>query len=291
MTPIGFLGLGIMGTAMARNLLKGGFPVTVWNRTPERCDALVALGATRGESPRAVAAACTTTCAMVSDPAAARALVWGEDGVLPALVPGKSYVDFSTVDPDTAGEIAAAVTSQGARFLEVPVSGSKKPAEDGTLVLLAGGDRSLFDDLAPALSRLGQKALFLGPAGRGAAMKLVVNMIMGEMMVALGEGLALADRAGLAAGDLLEVLDAGAVANPMFRLKGPKVAAGDFGVAFPLKHAQKDLRLALALGDRLAQPLAGAAAANEAFKAARAQGLGELDFSAVCRAVAPTPRG
>jgi 2-hydroxy-3-oxopropionate reductase len=291
MKRIGFLGLGIMGGAMARNLVKAGFEVTVWNRTPEKCRALVATGAKQGRTPREVVASCPVTFAMVSDPSAAGEVCFGEDGALQAMGPGKDYVDFSTVDPETARRIGAAIAARGGRFLEAPVSGSKKPAEEGTLVILAGGDRSLFEELRPAFEVLGKKHLYLGETGSGAAMKLAVNMVMGEMMVALCEGLALVRKAGLAAADLLDVLGAGAVANPMFALKGPKVLGGDYEVAFPLKHAQKDLRLALALGDEATQPLPGAAAANECFKAARALGAGEEDFSAVYRAVAGDLRG
>lgn len=286
MARIGFLGLGIMGTPMARNLLKAGYEVTVWNRTPEKCRTLTATGARQGRTPREVVAACPTTFAMVADPAAAGALCFGEDGVLEAMGPGKTYVDFSTVDPGTSRRIGDAVRARGGRFLEAPVSGSRKPAEDGTLVILAAGDRTAYEDLLPTLEAVGKKVLYLGETGAGAAMKLAVNMVMGQMMLALCEGLALADKAGLTGEALLEVLALGAVANPMFALKGPKILRGDFEVAFPLQHAQKDLRLALGLGDALGQPLPGAATANEAFKAARALGAGELDFSALFLALA-----
>jgi len=291
MKRIGFLGLGIMGGAMVRNLVKAGFDVTVWNRSQEKCRPLVATGAKQGRTPKDVAANCPVTFAMVSDPSAAGQVCFGEDGVIEAMGPGKAYVDFSTVDPETARRIGAAVEARGGRFLEAPVSGSRKPAEDGTLVILAGGDRTLFDEVLPAFQVLGKKHLYLGATGNGAAMKIAVNMVMGEMMVALCEGLALANRAGLAPADLLDVLAAGAVANPMFALKGPKIVEGDFGVAFPLKHAQKDLRLALGLGDALAQALPGAAAANECFKAARALGAGDEDFSAVYHALAGAAAG
>lgn len=285
MTRIGFLGLGIMGSAMARNLVKAGFEVVVWNRSPERCQPLVATGAKQGRTPREVVQSCPVTFAMVSDPSAAGEVCFGEGGVLEAVGPGKAYVDFSTVDPDTARRIGAAVGARGGRFLEAPVSGSRKPAEEGALVILAAGDRSLYDEVRPALGVLAKQTLYLGEIGKGAAMKLAVNLVMGEMMVALCEGLALAERSGLKPEDLLEVLSAGALANPLFALKGPRVLRGDFETAFPLQHAQKDLRLALGLGDALAQPLHGGAAANECFKAARALGAGEEDFSAVFRAV------
>lgn len=293
MTRIGFLGLGLMGSAMARNLLKAGFDVVVWNRSAERCQPLVATGAKQGRTPREVVQGCPVTCAMVSDPSAAGELCFGESGVLEAMGPGKTYVDFSTVDPDTSRRIGAAVAARGGRFLEAPVSGSRKPAEEGALVILAAGDRGAYEEMGVAFRALARKTLYLGETGRGAAMKLAVNLVMGEMMVALCEGLALAEKAGLAPEDLLDVLGAGALANPLFALKGPRMLQGNFEAAFPLRHAQKDLRLALGLGDLLAQPLPAGAAANECFKAARSLGAGGEDFSAVYRAVkaaAPAPK-
>ncbi len=285
MNKIGFLGLGIMGTAMARNLLRAGYDLTVWNRTASRCDPLVAEGARAAASPAEVAETSPVIFAMVADPGASTELCFGRNGVLEAMGPWKAYVDFSTVDPATSRRIGEAVQTRGGRFLEAPVSGSRQPAEEGKLIILAAGDRSLYDELLPAFSPLSKKSVYLGETGKASAMKLTVNLVMAQMMVALSEGLALSGRAGLASDQVLEIFDAGVMANPLFRTKGPRMAAGDFAAAFPLKHAQKDLRLALALADELSQPLAGAAASNETFKRARALGLGEEDFSAVFRAV------
>ncbi|TKB08459.1 NAD(P)-dependent oxidoreductase [Desulforhopalus sp. IMCC35007] len=286
MTRYGFLGLGIMGKAMAANLLAGGLEVTVWNRTTEKCAPLAALGARIGNSPAEVVADCDITFAMVSDPAAAAALFFGEGGVLEGIVPGKAYVDISTVDPTTSLEIARAVNAEGGRFLEAPVSGSKKPAEDGTLVFLCSGDESLFHEAKPALDLMGKKSFYFDKPGQGAEMKLVINMIMGTMMTAFAEGLTLGDKAGLGMADILDVLTQGAIDNPMFRLKGPQMASGNFTPAFPLKHMQKDMRLALELGDKFGQPLFTAAAANNLYLKSRQAGNGDEDFSTVFQAIA-----
>ena len=285
MERIGFLGLGIMGSAMAKNLLKAGFQVTVWNRSPDKCTEFAALGAAVALTPAEVTSSCGITFAMLADPAAAHAVCFAEGGALEGIGAGRGYVDMSTVDADTACEIGAAISGKGGRFLEAPVSGSKKPAIDGTLIILAAGDRDLFDQALPFFEKMGKKSLFLGELGRGAQMKLIVNMTMGGMMAVFCEALALASKAGLDGADLLEVFDAGAMANPMFKMKGAQIAAGTFEPAFPLKHMQKDLRLAVALGDALGQPLFSAAAANESFKKAKAQGLSEQDFCAVYRAI------
>jgi len=281
MAQYGFLGLGIMGGAMAANLVRAGFEVTVWNRNPERCAPLVALGARQGTNPAAVAAACGITFAMLSDPAASIEVCFGEGGVLEGIGGGRGYIDVSTVDDHTARRIAAAVGDRGGRFLEAPVSGTKKPAEDGTLIFLAGGDKDLFEEALPAFEVMGKKNHYLGAVGQGARMKLVVNMIMGGMMTAFCEGLALGRKAGLAGEQILEVLDEGAMANPMFRGKGPMLLQEGYPVSFPLKYMQKDLRLALLLGDELQQSLPGGAIANETFKRACAAGLADDDFAAV----------
>ncbi|PKI75531.1 glyoxylate/succinic semialdehyde reductase 1 [Punica granatum] len=284
---VGFLGLGIMGKAMSMNLLKHGFKVTVWNRTLSKCDELVEHGASVGETPAAVVKKCKYTIAMLSDPAAALSVVFEKDGVLEAICGGKGYIDMSTVDAETSTKINEAITAKGGSFLEAPVSGSKKPAEDGQLVILAAGEKALYDEAIPAFDVMGKKSFFLGPVGNGAKMKLVVNMIMGSMMNAFSEGLELADKSGLDPQTLLGVLDLAAIANPMFRLKGPTMIQGNYSPAFPLKHQQKDMRLALALGDENAISMPVAAAANEAFKKARGLGLGDLDFSAVHETVKP----
>lgn len=285
MQKIGFLGLGIMGNAMAKNLVKAGFEVTVWNRSQDKCAELAALGAAVAATPAQVTSSCEITFAMLADPAAAHAVCFGPAGALEGIGAGRGYVDMSTVDADTAQEIGKAITERGGRFVEAPVSGSKKPAEDGTLIILAAGERELFDQALPYFEKMGKKTLFLGEVGRGAQMKLIVNMTMGGMMTIFCEALALTEKAGLSSSDLLDVLDSGALANPMFKLKGAQMLQGSFAPAFPLKHMQKDLRLAIALGDALGQPLFSAAAANEQFKKAKAQGLSDQDFCAVFRAV------
>ncbi|XP_031479776.1 glyoxylate/succinic semialdehyde reductase 1 [Nymphaea colorata] len=282
---IGFLGLGIMGKAMAMNLLRHGFRVTVWNRTLSRCDELVEHGASVGETPAAVIKRCKYTIAMLSDPSASHSVVFDKHGVLEEICQGKGYIDMSTVDGNTSSNISEAITKKGGLFLEAPVSGSKKPAEDGQLIILAAGEKALYDEIFPAFEVMGKRSFFLGQVGNGAKMKLVVNMIMGSMMSAFSEGLVLADRSGLDQQTLLDVLDLGGMANPMFKFKGPAMIQRSFPPAFPLKHQQKDMRLAVALGDEHAVSMPVAAAANEVFKRARSMGLGDNDFSAVYEAV------
>ena len=193
---------------------------------------------------------------MLADPDAAWQVFAGPQGVREGIGAGKAYIDMSTVDAATAIAIDEEVSGAGGRFLEAPVSGTKKPAWDGTLVILAAGDHGLFEEVAPAFDKMGKKSFFFGEIGQAARMKLVINMIMGGMMTAFCEGLALGQQGGLKGEQILEVLDAGALANPMFKIKGALMLQEDFSASFPLEHMQKDLRLAIALGDELKQPLA-----------------------------------
>mmetsp|Transcript_57655 Transcript_57655/g.151731 ORF Transcript_57655/g.151731 Transcript_57655/m.151731 type:complete len:356 (+) Transcript_57655:2-1069(+) len=280
---VGFLGMGIMGVPMALNLIKAGFTVTVWNRSADKCKPCVQAGAKLGKTPAEVVDQCDITFSMLSDPAAALAVATGYPDVaaVNGVKAGKGYVDCSTVSVDCSQRIAAAVRKAGGMYLEAPVSGSKKPAEDGTLVFLCAGDKPLYDQALPALEKMGKKSVFLGEVGAGAKMKLVVNMVMGSMITALSEGLSLAQHSGLKAEDVFDVLDAGAIANPMFKVKGPLMKKREYPTAFPLKHAQKDMRLAILLADALHVPLPVASAANEVMKHAKALGHEDSDFSAV----------
>uniref|UniRef100_A0A7S4SHX4 6-phosphogluconate dehydrogenase NADP-binding domain-containing protein n=1 Tax=Alexandrium monilatum TaxID=311494 RepID=A0A7S4SHX4_9DINO len=278
---VGYIGLGIMGSAMAGRLLDAGYPVTVWNRSRDKCEPLEAKGAKVAESPQALVESCDLVFACTSDPASARAVVFGERGVLAGISPGKRFIDMSTVDAETSQEIAAAVGAKGGRFLEAPVSGSKGPALQGQLVILTAGERALQEEAQPCFDVLGKRTFFLGDVGCGARMKLVVNMVMGINIVALSEALALGEKSGLQGGDIVDVIKEGALASPMYALKGPKMLAGDFAPNFPLKHQQKDVKLAVGLGDVVGQALPVAAAANEVLKAARVAGKGDDDMSAV----------
>ena len=281
---LGFIGLGIMGSAMASNLVKAGYDLTIWNRSKDVCIPLVDRGATVAASPREVAERCDIVLTMMANPAAVQAVRDGDDGITAGLSSGKSFIDMSTVDAATSLESARIAHEKGAAYLEAPVAGSRKPAEDGALTIMAAGDKRLYETALPVLEKLGKKILYLGDTGNAARMKLANNLVMGNMLAALGEGMALAAKSGLDTTQLLELLDSGAMSNPMFRLKGPLIAAsGAIPAAFPLKHMQKDLRLALRLAEEVGQPLFLTATANEVFKTAMAQGLGDDDFAAVSR--------
>ncbi|GLT73247.1 hypothetical protein SLA2020_451190 [Shorea laevis] len=254
---IGFLGLGIMGSPMAQNLIKAGCDVTVWNRTKSKCDPLISLGAKYKSSPQEVAVSCDVTFAMLADPeSAVRGSCLWKARAASGMSSGKGYVD-----------------SYWGIILEAPVSGSKKPAEDGQLIFLTAGDKSLYEMAAPLFDIMGKSRFYLGDVGNGAAMKLVVNMIMGS------------EKVGLDPSVLVEVVSQGAISAPMYSTKGPSMIQSLYPTAFPLKHQQKDLRLALGLAESVSQPTPIAAAANELYKVAKSGGLSDQDFSAVIEAL------
>lgn len=283
---IGFIGLGIMGSAIAANLQKAGFKLVIWNRSATSCTPFVNAGAVQAVSPKAVAEASDIVITMMSDPDAVKAVRDGDQGIIAGLRPGTGYLDMSTVDVETSRRSALSAHEQGALFLEAPVAGSRKPAEDATLTIITAGDRALLDAAMPLLEKMGKKTLFLGEVGSAARMKLANNLVMGGMLTALCEGMALVAKTGLDPSQFLELLDSGAIANPMFRMKGDALARNDnFPVAFPLKHMQKDLRLAIRMAEEAGQPLFVSAVINELFKQAMAVGLGDSDFAAVNRVI------
>lgn len=199
-------------------------------------------------------------------------------------------VDCATLTPERMQAMAREVEAAGGQFLEAPVSGSKAQAEGGSLIFLAAGDKAVQEATAADMDAMGKATFYLGNGvagvGGGSRMKLVVNMVMGVQLSALAEGVALAEAAGLDAAELVKVLDLGAMSSPLVRGKGAAMAKRQFAAAFPLKHQQKDMRFAVALGDEVGQSLPCAAAANEQFKRARKE-HGDSDFSAVvetCRA-------
>ncbi|KAK2079506.1 hypothetical protein QBZ16_001900 [Prototheca wickerhamii] len=272
---------------MATRLMRAGYDVLVWNRSPDACDELAAGGAEVLSSPAEVTDAADITLAMLADPQACAEVALGRDGAVKGLRAGKGYIDSSTVDVTTMQRVEHAVRGQGAAFLEAPVSGSKAPAEQGKLIFMAAGDLGLYQSAVPLFQAMGKMHVYLGEVGSATKMKLVVNMIMGSMMVAFAEGLALSQAAGLNAEDLLRVVNESAIASPMLALKGPQMIRKTFDPAFPLKHQQKDMRLALKMGATDGQYLPVAAAANEAYLRAKLHGQGDLDFSAVIKALHP----
>ncbi|XP_040566392.1 cytokine-like nuclear factor N-PAC isoform X1 [Lepeophtheirus salmonis] len=277
----GFLGLGIMGAGIVKNLLNSGHHVSVWNRTSEKCEEFVKVGALKALTPADVILDSDITFSCVSDPQAAKDMVFGNCGVLTEISSTKAYVEMTGIDADTSQDIAEAICLKGGRYLEAQVQGSKQQSNDGTLVILAAGDRTLFDDCQSCFQAMGKNSFYLGEVGTASKMNLVLQLMAGVTLAGLAEGMALADRAGLQQRDVLEVLELTGLSCPLIIGKGKAIIEGGFPTNHPLQHMQKDLKLSLNMGDQLEQPLPLTASANEVFKHAKRLGYGDHDTSAV----------
>jgi 3-hydroxyisobutyrate dehydrogenase-like beta-hydroxyacid dehydrogenase len=274
---VAFIGLGIMGGRMVKNVLKAGYSVQAYNRTGAKTEAARVLGARVCASPREAAAGADAVITMVSDPTALAAVLEGPDGAFAGCRPGTLVIDMSTVDPGTSQVMAAQARALGLSYLEAPVTGGVGAAEQGTLTIMAGGASADFAAAKSLLETMGKKVLHVGPMGQGSVLKLAANLVAASIVTAMNEGLVLATKGGLDPSLVVEVL---AERSPLIGRAGPRVLAGQFAANFPLRLSHKDVSLALATGRSLGVPLFGLAAVAQLQTAALAKGLGELDQAA-----------
>lgn len=280
MKRIGFIGLGIMGSGMVKNLVRKGWSVGVWNRSTERAQA---LGLPVAATPRALAEANDVVVCCVADPAAVERVVFADDGVLAGARPGFRYVECSTVSPELVRRIGAAFVERGAAALEAPMTGSKNGALNGTLLFMTGGEAELHAELEPLLLSMGTRAIHCGPTGQGALMKLIGNTMISFMLEGLCEGLVVAKKGGLSVEKVLEVVQASGYASPYFAFKGAAIQNRSFDTHFSIDLLHKDQSLMLAEAAKQRVSLPGLAALREVFQSARGQGLGAEDIAAVVK--------
>lgn len=284
MNSIAFLGTGEMGTRMARNLLKAGHRVIVYNRTPERMAPLVEAGAIAAGSPREAAAQGEIVISMVTDVEASRAL-WLDDadGALRALQRGTVAIESSTVTPEWQRELAAKVEERGADFLDAPVSGSLPQAEAGELIFLVGGNRDVADKVTATLRTMGSAVHHFGPVGAGTGMKLAVNALLGIEAAALGEVLGIIRRFGLEEEKAIAMLNGSPLMSPRMTFMAGQMAAGSYTPNFPIHLVAKDFRyIAQAAAEAgAATPLAGIV--GELFAQAQEKSLGAQDISGIAQ--------
>jgi 3-hydroxyisobutyrate dehydrogenase-like beta-hydroxyacid dehydrogenase len=263
---------------MTHNLLKAGLDVTVYNRTTERCAPLAAAGATVADSPAEVARTCQFVITIVADGAAAEAVFGGSDGVLAGVGDGTVVLEMSTIGPPLARELAERVRERGGDLIDAPVSGSVPAAEQATLIAMVGGDAETFERARPVLAAITRDQYHLGPQGAGAAMKLVVNSIIGVTNLAISEGLVAAEGSGIARERAYEVLADSAIASPYVHYKRDAyLTPDDADVFFTVRLLKKDLALAIELGRENDVPMLGAAVANESLTLAIGHGYGQED--------------
>jgi 3-hydroxyisobutyrate dehydrogenase len=279
-TTIGWIGLGLMGTPMSQQLIKAGYPVTVYNRNKDKEAALKEQGAGTAATPAELIAQADVIIIMVTDDKAINNIFNGEHGLLEAKATGKVIINMSTVSPAISKEIAAACAEQGNAYLDAPVSGSVKQAETAQLVIMAGGDAAAFEQVKPVLETIGKSATLIGDVGAGNVAKLAINTLLSIHAQGLAEAVVLAKQNGIAPEILLDLLNNGALANPFMKIKGDAILNDNYSAAFSLNNIVKDLKLAKDIG--LSSPLGEAAL--KTYGAAQVE-FGEEDLIAVIKEV------
>lgn len=280
---VGFIGIGAMGTPMSENILRAGFPLTLYDRVPARTKAFAARGVPVATSCAEVAAKSDVVITMIGQVAEELEAVLGARGVLEGAHPGLTLIDSSTVGIMATKRIGAAARERGVAFLDATVSGSVGPAKDAKLAFMVGGDRAVLDAVRPVLSAMGERIHHVGPNGAGSAMKVIVNLMIGMTVLTVAETLTLGRQAGLDPRQMLGILGETAVSSPHLRNKGKMMIERRFEPAFALKYMQKDFDLIMEAAQELRTPLFASAVAHQVYTAANVAGYGDLDYASVIK--------
>lgn len=278
---IGFIGLGIMGSRMAANLIAAGYELIVYNRTSAKTEALREKGAYVAASPAELAREADIIITVVADPQAIKNIAYGEQGILDNARHDTLWINCTTIDPDSASTFDFAAGIKGLRYLDAPVAGTRKPAEDGELVFLTGGRQDDLEEARPLLHCMGNKVIHAGQAGQGSAMKMVINLMLGHAMSAFSEAIQLGEALGLTRETLFATLSGGPVTAPFLSAKEDKIKNGDYEADFPLKWMYKDLQLVTQTAYDYNVSLPSTNSVKEVYALAKQYGFEDMDFSAV----------
>jgi 3-hydroxyisobutyrate dehydrogenase-like beta-hydroxyacid dehydrogenase len=276
-----FIGLGIMGSRMAANLLKKGHELVVHNRTHQKADPLLAGGAFWASSPVEAARDAKVLITMLSTPPAVADIALGKNGFLDALAVGSLWIDCSTVNPSFSRSMAGEAQRRKIRFLDAPVAGSKVPAEQGQLLFFVGGSKPDLDEAKPLLEAMGKAVYHVGENGMGTSMKMVNNLMLSHAMVAFSEAVVLGDSLGIPRNRLFDMLLASPVTAPFLGLKRAKMESGNYDTEFPLRWMHKDAQLVSDTAYETGAALPAENIVKELYSLAVRRGMGDLDFSAV----------
>jgi len=280
---VGFIGLGVMGRPMARNLLKRNISLVVHSRSQGPVDEIVAAGAMRGESPADVARRATTVITTLPDGPDMAKVLEGPAGVFEGLQPGSVLVDMSTIAPETARRLAAAATSRDASMLDAPVSGGEIGAIDGTLSIMVGGDAAALERVRPTLEAMGnpERIIHIGASGAGQICKACNQLVIGGTLVAVGEAFALAHKSGVDPSKVRAALLGGFAASRVLEVHGERLIKENFKPGFPVRLYRKDLRIVLDALNEARSPAPVTAIVQQLLSALLAQRKDDLDYSAL----------
>lgn len=283
---VGFVGLGIMGKPMARNLLRAGYPLVVHNRSRPAVDQLVAEGAVDGGSARGVAEQSDVVITMLPDTSDVERVTFGPDGLTEGFRPGAVLVDMSTISPVATRAMAARLQERGVRMLDAPVSGGQRGAEEGTLSIMVGGDAETVERVQPLFHVLGKNIVHVGPTGAGQVCKACNQLVVALGILAVSEALVLAQRSGVDPAKVRQALLGGFAASRVLEVHGQRMLEGNHEPGFRARLHHKDLRIALETGREAGAVLLATAVAHELLGALVARGQGDRDHSALVRLVA-----
>ena len=280
---VGFAGLGDMGQAIVPRLIAGGHTVTGWNRTKEKAEPLFKLGMRWADSPRQLASQSEIVFSMVTDSAAVKALALGENGIITGLRKDAVYLDMSTIDPDASREIGAAFAQAGLTMMDAPVSGTTLTLGQGKASVMVGGDKEAFLRVEPVLLAIGPKVTYIGKQGLAVLLKVALNLTLVIEVIGFCEGVALAEKGGVAREVAVDAMLKSVVASPVITYRAPLILEGHISDATygSVNLQQKDVLLALGLGRSTGMPVPLGAAANEMLNACRGLGLEHNDFITV----------
>ena len=278
---IALLGTGTMGSGMARNLRKAGFPLTVYNRTREKAEQLAETGAQIADTPALAVAGATVVLSMLADDDASRDAWLGADGALSAMQAGSVVIECGTVSPEWVKQLHHEAEARGLRMMDAPVTGSRPQANAGELTFLVGADQATLESVRPVLESMSRSILHLGPVGSGALLKLINNFLCGVQVVSFAEGLAWIERSSLDRTQALEFLKTGAAGSGIFKGMSERMTARTYEVNFLLRLMDKDLRYAQQAAAATDVTLTTAACSRKLFEQAEAEGYGDRDMSAV----------
>jgi 3-hydroxyisobutyrate dehydrogenase len=285
MVRVGFCGMGTMGAAMAANVARAGFPLTVWNRTPGRAELPVSLGAVESTTPRELAAASDIVVVCVSDSPDVEQVLVGPDGVAEGAAAGSLVIDCSTISPAVTRDLAARLAKQGVAMVDAPVSGGSEGAQKGTLTIMVGGDAVDVERARPVLASMGANITHTGPIGAGQATKAVNQVILCGAYLGVAEGVVLAIKAGLDPEQVVGALSGGAARSWVLENRSGRMIADDYPLGFRIALHLKDLGIALDLAREVGASLPVAALASQIEAGLVAKGHGDDDNAALARAI------